>query len=80
MIYKVAVIGQGYVGLPLSLAAANAGHNVIGVDIDLNRIELLNSGISPIEDISSDQVLKMISEKKYIATNSFGLLYDFDII
>lgn len=80
MIYKVAVIGQGYVGLPLSLAAANAGHNVIGVDIDLNRIELLNSGISPIEDISSDQVLKMISEKKYIATNSFGLLYDCDII
>ena len=80
MIYKVAVIGQGYVGLPLSLAAANAGHNVIGVDIDLNRIELLNSGISPIEDISSDQVLKMISEKKFIATNSFGLLYDCDII
>ena len=80
MIYKVAVIGQGYVGLPLSLAAANAGHNIIGVDIDLDRIELLNSGISPIEDISSDQVLKMISEKKYIATNSFGLLYDCDII
>jgi UDP-N-acetyl-D-glucosamine dehydrogenase len=80
MIYKVAVIGQGYVGLPLSLAAANAGHNIIGVDINLNRVELLNSGISPIEDISSDQVLKMISEKKFIATNSFGLVYDCDII
>ena len=80
MSHKVAVIGQGYVGLPLSLAAANAGHNVIGVDIDLNRIELLNSGISPIEDISSDQVLKMLSEKKYIATNSFESVIDCDVI
>lgn len=80
MSHKVAVIGQGYVGLPLSLAAANAGHNVIGVDIDLKRIELLNSGISPIEDISSDQVLKMLSEKKYIATNSFESVIDCDVI
>jgi UDP-N-acetyl-D-glucosamine dehydrogenase len=80
MTNKVAVIGQGYVGLPLSLAAANAGHNVIGVDIDLKRVELLNSGISPIEDISSDQVLKMLSEKKFIASNSFGSIIDCDVI
>lgn len=80
MSHKVAVIGQGYVGLPLSLAAANAGHSVIGVDIDLKRIELLNSGISPIEDISSDQVLKMLSKKKYIATNSFESVIDCDVI
>ncbi len=80
MTHNVAVIGQGYVGLPLSLAAANAGHNVIGVDIDPKKVELLNSGISPIEEIPSHQVSRMLSEKKYIVSNSFSAIIDCDVI
>lgn len=80
MSFKVAVIGQGYVGLPLSLAAANVGHNVIGVDLDRQKIELLNSGISPIEDIPSDAILKVIFTKKYLATISYEEITNCDVI
>ena len=49
---KVAVIGQGYVGLPLALAAAESGYEVVGIDTDVARVAGLNSGKSPIGDIS----------------------------
>jgi len=49
---KVAVIGQGYVGLPLALAAAEAGYEVIGIDTDAARVAGLNAGKSPIGDIA----------------------------
>ena len=41
---KVGVIGLGYVGLPLALEFANAGYEVIGIDIDQNKVALINSG------------------------------------
>jgi len=41
---KVAVIGQGYVGLPLSITLAEAGYKVLGIDIDAKRINQLNQG------------------------------------
>jgi UDP-N-acetyl-D-glucosamine dehydrogenase len=80
MSYKVAVIGQGYVGLPLSLAAASAGHNVVGIDLDRQKIELLNSGISPIEDIPGDAILKILFAKKYLATSSYEAITNCDVI
>jgi len=49
---KVAVVGQGYVGLPLALAAAEAGYEVVGIDTDAARVAGLNSGKSPIGDIA----------------------------
>ncbi len=49
---KVAVIGQGYVGLPLALAAAEAGYEVVGIDLDGDRVAGLNAGKSPIGDIA----------------------------
>ena len=49
---KVAVIGQGYVGLPLALAAAEAGYEVVGIDTDAARVAGLNAGKSPIGDIA----------------------------
>jgi UDP-N-acetyl-D-glucosamine dehydrogenase len=52
MTTKVAVIGQGYVGLPLALAAAEVGYQVVGIDSDPSRVESLNEGRSPIGDIS----------------------------
>jgi UDP-N-acetyl-D-glucosamine dehydrogenase len=52
MSIMVAVVGQGYVGLPLALAAAEVGFTVIGIDTDSARVEGLNAGKSPIGDIS----------------------------
>ena len=45
------VIGLGYVGLPLSIALANAGFKVTGFDISESKVKLLNSGKSDIDDV-----------------------------
>ena len=53
---KVGVIGLGYVGLPLAVAFAEAGHEVIALDIDQRRVAALQQGESYVEDVPSDQV------------------------
>jgi len=53
----VAVVGLGYVGLPLALAFASAGHTVIGIDRDPDRLADLETGRSPIEDVGSNELL-----------------------
>jgi len=66
---KVAVVGQGYVGLPLALAAAEAGYEVVGIDSDANRITQLNAGKSPIGDISDSY---LAAQSMYRATSDFS--------
>jgi len=56
MTTTLVVAGLGYVGLPLAIRAAEAGHRVIGYDVDQNRVERLAAGESYIEDVSSDQL------------------------
>jgi UDP-N-acetyl-D-glucosamine dehydrogenase len=62
---NVAIVGQGYVGLPLALAAVNVGHDVVGIDIDINKTELISSGKSPIEDISNKEISGALATKRY---------------
>ena len=50
---KIGIVGLGYVGLPLAVAFAEAGHEVIGLDADSRKIDALNEGRSYIEDIPS---------------------------
>jgi UDP-N-acetyl-D-glucosamine dehydrogenase len=52
----VAIIGLGYVGLPLALVFAEAGYQVIGVDVDGNKVDAINRGESYIEDIPSEKL------------------------
>ena len=54
--YDLGVVGLGYVGLPLAVESANAGLKVIGYDINSKRVHEINSGKSPIEDISDDEL------------------------
>ena len=65
----VAVIGQGYVGLPLAMTLIEANWQVIGFDSDEDKIRLLNSGLSPIEDVSNSSVSESISNGTYLPTN-----------
>ena len=58
---RIAVIGQGYVGLPLAMAASGAGFEVIGIDSKESKIELLALGNSPIEDVSNEVISKALS-------------------
>ena len=53
---KTAIIGLGYVGLPLSLQFAHSGVTVIGLDIDLAKVDSLNKGRSYIKHISGERV------------------------
>ena len=51
---KVGIVGLGYVGLPLAVAFAQNGDQVIGIDLDPGKVELLNAGESYIEDVPSE--------------------------
>ena len=75
----VAVIGLGYVGLPLATAAAEAGHTIIGVDVSQRRVDQVNAGISPIEDIRSEVVARLVSAGRLRATKDYSELKDVDV-
>ena len=77
---KIAVVGQGYVGLPLAVAAAGAGHSVLGIDSNGARVGLLNGGVSPVEDISDAAIASLISEGKYSASRDFDDCKSADVI
>ena len=77
---KVAVIGQGYVGLPLAVAAAKSGYIVTGIDIDPDKVKKLNSGISAVEDIPNIEVLEQLQSGSYKATSSYEDLKSAEII
>jgi UDP-N-acetyl-D-glucosamine dehydrogenase len=57
----IAVVGLGYVGLPLAIAYAEAGFRVLGIDIDPNRVKVLRKGHSPVEDIHDDQLRDLVA-------------------
>jgi UDP-N-acetyl-D-glucosamine dehydrogenase len=56
---NICVVGQGYVGLPISIMAATAGHKVYGFDIDAPKIEQLKLGISTSPEVTKDQILTL---------------------
>jgi UDP-N-acetyl-D-glucosamine dehydrogenase len=68
----LAIIGQGYVGLPLAMAAVDAGWTVIGVDNFSAKVEQINGGSSPVEDISDTKLQHAISRGVYKATTNFS--------
>jgi UDP-N-acetyl-D-glucosamine dehydrogenase len=53
---NIGIVGLGYVGLPLGVAFAEAGHDVVGLDVSTPRVEAVNRGESFVEDISSERL------------------------
>ncbi|MBC7299775.1 MAG: nucleotide sugar dehydrogenase [Nocardia sp.] len=76
---RVVVVGQGYVGLPLALHAADVGHHVIGFDTDRAKVENLKSGRSPIEDIADNALESALSSGRYRPSSRPRDLVGFDI-
>jgi len=70
--YDLGVVGLGYVGLPLAVVSANSGLNVIGYDVSPERVKEINSGVSPIEDISDQELTKALNS--FDATGDPSLL------
>ncbi len=69
---KVSVIGAGYVGLSSSLCLAELGHDVIQIDIDLQKVEAINSGRSPLNEPGFNDLLSRHSGHRLKATTDYG--------
>ena len=74
----VAVIGLGYVGLPLAVEFAKAGFRVIGIDVDAVRVGRLKRGESYIKDIPSEDLQKIIADGRFVATTALSFLAEAD--
>jgi len=77
---KVAIIGCGYVGLPLALRFAEAGHKVTGFDTDPNKVSMLNAGKSYIEHISQNKIQQFVNSRHFGASTDFTKLKEADAI
>jgi UDP-N-acetyl-D-glucosamine dehydrogenase len=77
---RVAIIGQGYVGLTIAVGAASAGHSVVGFDVNDGLIAQLNSGKSHIEGISDSDLAGFIAAGSYVASSDPSVLDGCDVI
>ncbi len=76
----VAVVGLGYVGLPLAVEFAKAGFTVIGYDVSQRVVDLLNEGKSHIQDVAASEIAALVKAKKFTATTDDARLGDADAI
>ncbi len=76
----VAVIGLGYVGLPLAVAVANSGYEVIGIDLDEKKVIDINRGKSPVEDVSNQELVTLIKKGKIKAESNYSSIPRADIV
>ena len=76
---KLVVVGQGYVGLPLALRAVEAGYDVVGFDLDVNRIKRLADGDSYVEDISDERLAAALASGRFLPTVDSEHMDGFDI-
>jgi UDP-N-acetyl-D-glucosamine dehydrogenase len=75
---KVGVVGLGYVGLPLAVALAEAGLNVVGVDLDPEKVAALNQGKSYVEDVRNSRLSVLVESGQFTASASYDALAGVD--
>lgn len=76
----LAIIGQGYVGLPLAMAAVDAGWTVLGIDNFAPKVAQINSGRSPVEDVLDNQLAAALASGSYKATTNFSTVAQASVI
>ncbi|MRH92278.1 nucleotide sugar dehydrogenase [Nocardia sp. SYP-A9097] len=76
---RVAIVGQGFVGLPVAMLAQGAGHTVIGFDTDPDRVLRLKAADSYVSDVSSERVREALDSGRYLPTCDPDDLAEFDI-
>jgi UDP-N-acetyl-D-glucosamine dehydrogenase len=77
---KVAILGLGYVGLPLAVVFCEAGFQVTGVDPDKRKVDAITKGESYIPDVKSETVAKLVKDGKLTATTDFSVLKEMDAV
>jgi len=77
---QVAVVGLGYVGLPLAVEFAESGFRVIGLDVDAQKVRKINAGESYIDDIAGERVRALVAGRRFSATDCYEDLRQVDAI
>ena len=77
---RVAIIGQGYVGLTIAVGAAGAGHNVVGLDVNDSLVIALNAGTSHIEGITDKALAGFVASGAYKASTDASVLDGCDVV
>jgi UDP-N-acetyl-D-glucosamine dehydrogenase len=75
---RIAILGLGYVGLPLAVVFAEAGFTVTGIDPDGRKPDSVNKGVSYIPDISTERLAPLVKSGHLTATTDFSVLKDMD--
>lgn len=76
----VSILGQGYVGLPLANLIAQKNFKVFGIDRSKTKVRELNSGVSPIEDVTDAQLKYLLESGNYHATNEYSCIKESQIV
>jgi len=77
---RIAILGMGYVGLPLAAVFAEAGFDVVGIDPHAAKVETLNKGTSYIQDVPSEQVARLVKDHRLRATTDFAAILQADAV
>ena len=77
---KIAILGLGYVGLPLAVVFGEAGFHVTGVDPDSRKVDSLNKGVSYIPDVKTEAIEKLVKSGRLTATADFSVLREMDAV
>ena len=77
---RLAVIGLGYVGLPLAIEFAKAGFTVYGIDVDAGKVAQLKKGRSYVGDVAAADVARAVREGRFVPTTDFAVLKKADTV
>jgi len=77
---KIAIIGLGYVGLPLALQFARSDTEVIGLDVDIEKVKVLNAGVSYIKHIPSECIEQAVNSGKLSGSTDFSRIKEVDAV
>jgi UDP-N-acetyl-D-glucosamine dehydrogenase len=77
---KIAIVGLGYVGLPLSLQFARSCVSVLGIDVDSTKVELLNNGRSYIKHIEGSAIAELLGSGKFSASTDFSRVKEVEAV
>lgn len=77
---KIAIVGLGYVGLPLAIQFARSGVSVLGLDIDTTKVTAVNAGRSYIKHITSENISEVVNSKRFEASTDFSRVTEVEAV
>ncbi len=77
---KIAIIGLGYVGLPLAVEFGKAGFDVTGIEIDKDKVKMINQGKHYIQDVKDSELKELVKKNRMRATSNFSVLKEIDAV